>query len=746
MRKAALPFAGTILVSAAVVSAQTSLTGSNLILKSRGATSGTTLSTTGYLGTYLTVPAGGATLNFNVNATGSGAHMNFVIADTKVGFNVNSGAALNYVTPNMTLPAGTYLVRAERDYNNGSNASFTVNNLSVNTVSGGGAATFSNSSSSTNALAAANTYINHYRKGNLELAVQGVAPGTQVQVRLTNSAFKFGTAVPSNLLSYLAANPAAGSTAQQYQQRLLENFNSITPENGGKWSESDTANQLRNTDRMLQFADANRLRVRQHNLIWGTQQTTAITNAFTQARSTDPATAAAGKATIQNLITGRINSYIGGVNSETGGSTGRPAIVRATQYDDLDVYNESYHTGSAAASTLNANYWKVLGAAATDGPAITADIYNRAGAAVADAGANTRLFTNEYNVLNSDPDQYAQWYSQHVESIRKAGGRVDGVGVQWYSASNVGTGTTDVNPARAYASIANLATQGLPIELTEVGTRVGGDPATAISTAMTLGFGAPDVTGFTLWGYWGGVSLFEGSAGSALYDANFNITPTGTAYQALRQQWTTDVTTTINADGSITLPNGAFFGEYEVTIRGQKYTFQHDETTRSHLLAVLRGDINNDEALNAPDIDQLFSAAQGTLPTASARFDVNNDGQVLTTIGMPGSDTDYWVSVLKHTHYGDADLDGTVDFEDLVKLAQHYNQLTGQGWADGSFNGDGKVDFNDLVLIAQNYNLGPSSFEADWLLAQSLAPEPAMMLSTAFLAAARRRRRGVSRE
>ena len=51
---------------AAPALAQTSLTGSSITLKSN---TSTTLSSNGYLGTYLVVPAGGATVNFTVNAT-----------------------------------------------------------------------------------------------------------------------------------------------------------------------------------------------------------------------------------------------------------------------------------------------------------------------------------------------------------------------------------------------------------------------------------------------------------------------------------------------------------------------------------------------------------------------------------------------------------------------------------------------------------------------------------------------------
>ena len=54
---------------------------------------------------------------------------------------------------------------------------------------------------------------------------------------------------------------------------------------------------------------------------------------------------------------------------------------------------------------------------------------------------------------------------------------------------------------------------------------------------------------------------------------------------------------------------------------------------------------------------------------------------------------------------GDANHDRTVDFADLVVLAQHY-KTTGGGMTfdEGDFNYDGNVDFNDLVLLAQRYN------------------------------------------
>jgi hypothetical protein len=54
---------------------------------------------------------------------------------------------------------------------------------------------------------------------------------------------------------------------------------------------------------------------------------------------------------------------------------------------------------------------------------------------------------------------------------------------------------------------------------------------------------------------------------------------------------------------------------------------------------------------------------------------------------------------------GDSNLNGTVDFNDLVKLSQNYNvSASSNSWFGGDFDFDGITDFNDLVKLAQNYN------------------------------------------
>lgn len=112
-----------------------------------------------------------------------------------------------------------------------------------------------------------------------------------------------------------------------------------------------------------------------------------------------------------------------------------------------------------------------------------------------------------------------------------------------------------------------------------------------------------------------------------------------------------------------------------------------------------------------------FDRIEGTLPSATVGLAVSYDATGITvTPALPG----------------DADLNGSVKFADLVTLAQHYNQANGQSWSTGDFGGDGAVGFADLVVLAQHYNQttavniagAPANFAADWALAQSLIPEP----------------------
>lgn len=98
---------------------------------------------------------------------------------------------------------------------------------------------------------------------------------------------------------------------------------------------------------------------------------------------------------------------------------------------------------------------------------------------------------------------------------------------------------------------------------------------------------------------------------------------------------------------------------------------------------------------------------------------------------------------------GDANVNRSVNFDDLLILAQNYGLATGAIWQQGDFDFDGAVLFSDLLLMAQNYNqsiitldptLFDSAFVQDWTLARSLVPESSLVATLGVGAVARRRR------
>jgi T5SS/PEP-CTERM-associated repeat protein len=138
--------------------------------------------------------------------------------------------------------------------------------------------------------------------------------------------------------------------------------------------------------------------------------------------------------------------------------------------------------------------------------------------------------------------------------------------------------------------------------------------------------------------------------------------------------------------------------------------------------------------IDAPSVTGHFSTVSGFVLSPTRYVAVTyGPNSAFVTVALPG----------------DATLSNGVGFPDLVILAQNYN-LTGRTWVTADFDGNGATGFSDLVLLAQNYGLssidlpdGASpDFASDWALAQSMVPEPTMLLALpALLAMSRGRRR-----
>jgi len=140
---------------------------------------------------------------------------------------------------------------------------------------------------------------------------------------------------------------------------------------------------------------------------------------------------------------------------------------------------------------------------------------------------------------------------------------------------------------------------------------------------------------------------------------------------------------------------------------------------------LIRGDFNDDGAVNATDVDLLWNVLGSAVPPAPALYDLTGDG--LINIG----DATELIRGILHTSMADTDLDGEVGIVDLGALANAYD---GPGrFRDGDTDGNGLVDILDLGNLAEDYD---KTFPVG-----GLVPEPTalMLLVGSGLALLRRR-------
>ncbi len=99
------------------------------------------------------------------------------------------------------------------------------------------------------------------------------------------------------------------------------------------------------------------------------------------------------------------------------------------------------------------------------------------------------------------------------------------------------------------------------------------------------------------------------------------------------------------------------------------------------------GDLNQDGAVNAADIDFMHAAIRVGL--SDETLDLDGNGLV------DMADSEMLLADVFGTVYGDANLDGLVDQLDREVWQSHNFQMA-TGWATGDFNGDGLTDVSDF--------------------------------------------------
>jgi endo-1,4-beta-xylanase len=434
------------------------------------------------------------------------------------------------------------------------------------------------------ALSDADAYIAANRRGQVTINLSGLGlpTGAPVSVSMQKLAFNFGTAIPGNSSSQVSAYLGSGGSAQQqnFQAKLLENFNAVTMENAGKWDNTENTRgqpSLAGVNTILDYADAHGLYKRFHNVFWDlTDGNPGWVNTL---RTAAAGGNAAAKTDLRNAISARL------------------AYLPLSRANEVDVYNESYQ-GQCCNGTNS--YWNIFGASGI------ASIYNEAHA----LAPGSKMFMNEYDALAAN----ASGYLQNIKALRNAGAAVGGIGLEDYEYA-----ITAHNPTSIAADMANYAAQGLPQTITEFGAYSSvstADAATIVRDTMRLAFGNPQGSGIFMWGFVaenGGGNLFAPSA--ALYAVNtsnwnnWTITASGKAWQDqlgihdwdgnTANGWTTQLATATDSSGHISF-NG-YYGSYLITAGNKSYQLSIAKGTNDYWLGPLPGDFNADGKVDAAD-------------------------------------------------------------------------------------------------------------------------------------------------
>ena len=441
------------------------------------------------------------------------------------------------------LPAGLHLITLAypNDYDS-DDRSLTIESLDIKGVEVLAEAT------DAVALEAANTYIEHFRRGKIEVALPEEFAGEEARVRLVRHDFNFGVNGPGGENLYLRPDAEPGSDAAKYQEFISERFNMTVPSNAGKWVYNETTRDevdMTAPDQIAGFMG----NARMHTMLWAAQQEPEWVYPLLDAAAGGDA---AARDELREEISERIDYYLG---------------ERADRYQEVDLLNESMH---------QPRYIKAFG---IDG---VADIFREAREALdANGGEGTRLFLNEFNVLqwshslDADGEQveydpYANWYREHAESIRDAGGPVGGIGVQYYADSRTADelGDRAHSPLRIAGVLSNLGLTGLPVTLTEFEVRRGTSERAGemIDETFRMFFGSPHVNSALIWAV---NPAGDRPPTSILVDADWNLTPAGERFDAMMAEWTTDETVTVGDDGSLSFTG--FWGEYEVTVGDETF-------------------------------------------------------------------------------------------------------------------------------------------------------------------------------
>jgi endo-1,4-beta-xylanase len=306
---------------------------------------------------------------------------------------------------------------------------------------------------------------------------------------------RIGTAVDVDAL--------AADTA--YRERIGREFDSITAENVMKWQLVEPERgrlDFSAADRLMEFAQSNRQRVRGHTLVWHNQLPAWLTEGV----DSGDITPAELRQILRQHILDEVSHFRG----------------RIYQWD---VVNEVIDDDANLRDTI---WLRELG------PGYIADAFRWAH----QADPKARLYLNDYNVEGASPKSDA--YHRLARDLLRQGVPVHGFGAQGHYGVQFGFHST----AEVAANLRRFADLGLETSLTEVDVRMLLPVDTVKLQAQAQGYSVllqgcllARCTSFTVWGFTDKYSwvpgFFDGEGAATLLDENFAAKPAYREVQAV---------------------------------------------------------------------------------------------------------------------------------------------------------------------------------------------------------------------
>lgn len=402
------------------------------------------------------------------------------------------------------------------------------------------------------------------------------AEGVSVKVKMIQHEFKWGTAVSISQIERLVGNNFKIGDYQPYYDHFRF-FNSVTPENAGKWKGWLDNRQRQTYLKTMDWFASQGIANRGHACVWESVRFNAVPDFLYQLPDT---------AAIRNAVKSHI---IGQMN-----------VLKDYVYE-IDVVNELVHEQEIVGNLLKVK----------DRAIEHSHWYKWAKA----AAPNVDLIVNEFDLFQSGNNFYQNFIS-YVQKMIEDGAPIDGVGMQGHFWSDMPE--WDELKKR----INQVKVLGLPMAVTEFDMR--GSSYTDMERVLYSVFSEPQIYGFTMWGAWDGNQWRNNGP---VFGTNWNVKPGGKAwFDLVHGKWWTDSVYVTDNNGLFHV--NAFKGSHIVELKYNNKVFVDTFFVSDEMVEI---------ALNTRSIRHEIPNATISIENDQDKYNIYQPARIVVNSNMPDS-------------------------------------------------------------------------------------------------------------